>query len=348
MAAIEPLLSDSGSITQKIASLVQKLMKMAKFIMPKFMKDVEEFHATLCDIANFLTTNFKASNYGAVKHSYEAIEVCQELRKMMSYCNAYMAKVNKFAWFAKREERKQAILQAFQQNDHNLAPLKDYIEQLKRSFIQAEEGSEELDKSFNGIQQRLQILVANCEKRLNKGEKKKLFAKVAGGAVATGGAVLVGGGIAMAAAAVPVGGLGGILGLLFAGAGVSMVGSATTLVAGAATYCSVEHYKKTVDATQALTSKLQLLRTISRSIQGTITDVQQELKYIKGEVEEIETSAASLHESLVNLTESLQCFFEELTESGNRCSEFYDELRQNEVLLKKAIVKVLSSELTAL
>lgn len=343
MAATESLTINSGSTLQRITSLAQKLMNIARIFLPKFVEEVDKFHSTLCGIVNDLIANFDTSNYEATKRSCEAIEVCQELKKMMSYCNAYMAKVNKFAWFAKREARKQAILQGIQQNDHNLAPLKDYIEQLKRSLIQAEEGSEELDKSFDGVQQRLQTLVANCEERLDKNDKKKLkFAMASGGVGGATGVILFGGAVAVAGAiAAPTLGLGSAIVMCIASSGMALAGTAATLASAGALY-SVEQYEKAVYATQAFISNLQLLRSISQSIQGTITDVQQELKRTKQEIEGIET-LASPHESLVNLTESLQYFFEELTNSGNRCSEFYEQLRQKEVLLEKVILKVLSS-----
>ena len=347
MAVSETSHSVLNVAVEKFISLVKKFTKIAESIIPKFVERVNEFYSTLYGIVSDLITNFETVNYEAKKLSYEAIEICQELKKMMSYCNAYMAIVNKFAWFAKREERKQEILQAFQQNDHNLAPLKKYIEQLKRPFIQAEKGIEELDKSFDGIQKRLQSLVENCEERLDKTQTRMDVATTTGGVVTAGGVVLAAGGVALAATlTAPTFGLGTAVGLLIAGAGAVLVGSATSTVSEKVTYCTAEQYEQTIDTTQVFASNLRSLRAISRSIQGTVTDVQQELKNIKSEIEEIETYSLP-HESLASLTESLQYFFEELTKSGNRCSEFREELKQKEVLLERAILRVLSSELAA-
>ena len=328
----------SDIIFSHIRAYVKTLDDIAA-ILPKFTEHVRNFVTTLGTVVDDLVASFEADGKH-VETTSEARAICHELRQIMVHSNAYMAKVDNFAWHAKRQDRQHKVLEALRQEPPQREPLKEYLLQLARSLSRAEETYKSFEDSFNGIIKRLEKVLEDCTKNLSEVEKKQLATKITGGILASGamvGSASVSLGLA-AVAAIPTLGIGSMVILGLTGVGVATTGVGIAGITAGATHMVVRQHQKLANAIQVLIEQVKLIISVAKSIQSTIADVRLELDSICDIKDDIESN----YEMPDSLMECVKQLFERLIEFGTTCSESHQELKDKKKELNTAITKFLA------
>ena len=252
----------------------------------------------------------------------------------MVHSNAFMAKVDNFAWHAKRQDRQHKVQEALRQEPPKLEPLKEYLLQLARSLDRAEKTYKIFEDSFKAVSSRLNKVLDDSSKYLNKVEEKELATKIAGctGTVVGSGAVSLG---LAALATIPAVGIGPMVLLALGGAGAISTGAGIATTSIGATRLAVKHYQNLATAIQVLTMQVQLITTVAESIETTVTEIRSELDNFRDMKDDIESN----YEMPESLLECVELLFERLIEFGTTCSECHQDLKEKKSKLYTAIDK---------
>ena len=87
----------------------------------------------------------------------------------MIYSDAYMEKVDTFAWHARHKRRQNKVVEALEQETPQFEPMMEYISQLQHSLSQAED-SRTIFQEFSSNLRSLEKVLAVC--KINKEEPK--------------------------------------------------------------------------------------------------------------------------------------------------------------------------------
>ena len=311
-----------GTNSRECTSTYVKVLGDVAIVLPTLAEQVKTFSNTLTTVVDELV-----SYLGDIHHD-EARTLCQELLKAMTYSDAYMDKVDNFAWHARQKPRQKKVVESLQQEAPQFEPMKEYILQLRHSLSQAED-SHRIFKESAGNLRSLEKVLAVC--KINKEELKS--AKVTGGMLgATVGSAV---GLAVLAAipnytvAVKVASM---IVFILSGAAVGTgIGAATA--AGA-----TREHEKLGNAIPALANLVSSIERNTESIRSTISEVRLKLDGISGlTIDKIDS------DSYESLMVCLNSFFEKLNEVGNTCSVSQQELKKKKVLLENSIDKLLES-----
>ena len=337
--------ADSGTYG-KYAYEYQKMLDDVCTVLPSLREHVENFTTTLGDVADEFMSYFDEAQANQ-KHAVateEAKKLSQELQQTLVYSDAYMAKVDNFAWHARHKDRQKKVMEALQKETPNYGPMKEYLSHLRRSLGRAEQSHTIFEQAgFGGILTRLEKVFADCQKDLSEEERKKLVTQVAGGMLAAGVSIVgAGGGITLAALmAIPTAGIGSMIILGITGATVGAIGTSAGLATAGVTAYKAKQREKLIKGIQALSKLVSKMAGIGRSIQTIITDVRLKLDGVSEMIDNVDSESESEFGSTDSLSASLEQLHERLNEVGDTCAVCRQKLKEKKDILDAAIDKLL-------
>ena len=143
-----------------------KVLSDVAIVLPTLGEQVKNFTNTLTTVVDELVSYF--DKIGHI-HLDEARTLCQELLKAMIYSDAYMEKVDTFAWHARHKRRQNKVVEALQQEAPQFQPMMEYISQLRHSLSQAEDNNT-IFQEFGGNLRSIKKVLAAC--KINQEELK--------------------------------------------------------------------------------------------------------------------------------------------------------------------------------
>ena len=320
-----------------------KMLDDVSSALPQLRDHVENFTSVLTTVVDELVAYFEASNQHD-KLADEARALCQELQRTMVHSDAYMAKVDNFAWHAKHKDRQKKVVEALLKDAPKFGPLNEYISHLKYTLRQAEDSHKIFDKSgYQGVMDRLEKILADCKKNLTEEENKKLTTQIGGGVLAGGTmATATGAGVA-ALMAIPTAGIGSMIILGITGATVTVSGLAIGGVTAAATHYKAKQHERIAQAIKTLATLVAKIVAIARSIKCIIEDVRLKLDDVGELIDDVDSrdSEPSKYLSPDSLMASLEQLYEKLNEVGESCTDCHQRLKKKKELLDNTIDKLL-------
>ena len=302
-------------------------------VLPPLAEGIANFTKTVTDVVDELVAYFddEANKRHIAETADEARTLCQELLHAIIYSDAYMEKVDTFAWHARHKRRQNKVVEALEQEIPQLQPMMEYISQLRHSLSQAEDSHEIFENSgFGGILEKLNKVLGDNQENLTKEEQQKTKIQITGGAVA-GGAMAVAGASAAAVAAIPTA---GIASAIILGIAAGSVGIGTTVY----TYKLSKEYDKVIAGIKALTMLVKKITGIARSIQLIIVDVRLRLGNISSSIDQVNPDSGSLSSMMANL----EMLFEKLNKVGQTCHDCHQKLSEKKQSLETFIDKLLN------
>ena len=330
----------SGRISEVVISYV-RMLEDVSCALPTLSEHVEIFASVLASVVDELVAYFEASHEHE-KLADEARALCQELQRTMVYSDAYMSKVDNFAWHAKHKDRQKKVSEALFQSVPKFGPLNDYISHLKRTLRRAEESHRIFDQSgYQGVIDRLGEIMEDCRRNLTEEENKKLSIQIGGGLLAGGtmGASLATGGGLAALMAIPTAGIGSIIILGITGATVAVSGLSIGGVTAAATLYKAKQHERIAQAIKALSTLVAKIVAIAKSIKGIIEDVRLKLDGVGELIDDVDSEAKFL--SSDSLMASLEQLYEKLNDVGDSCTKCHQKIKDKKQLLDSTIDKLL-------
>ena len=311
---------------------------------------VKEFTTRLISVVREAVENINELRNKQFPITPEAKTVCRELLAMLTCLIAYLKKMDNFAWYARREERKAAVLDALMQEQPDFEPLNGYLEQLGRCLQRAEASFKIFrDHCDENIMKALSTVHEDCKSTADKAKLAEAITKGAGGAFSAlsmvagagvGGTVAVTGIALSLAAGVPTLGIGTVIGMAITGTVAPIVGVSVGGSAAGLTHIIAKQFKDKKKALILLGICIGEIEETTTSIQQTAGKVQAELKEITSEqIEDIEFFKSNR----VSLMESMKKFFEELKNFAAITSECHRELMSMQQELENSIFKVIGS-----
>ena len=278
----------------------------------------------------------------------EAKTVCREFLAMLTLLSAYLKKVDNFAWYAQRKERKAMVLDSLKQEEPNLKPLNGYLKQLERCLQRAKACFKTFTDHCSEVIQRLSEVHEDCKGAAAKAKFAKAITKrvgytFAGTAVATGVCV---GGVALytssmslsVAVGLPTLGVGTIIGLIITAMMSPIVGLGVGGATAGITHAIATEFNDKEKALIALGKCFGKIEESASIVQHTAAKLQSELKEISDQIEDIEvfkSNQDSLEDSMVRFFEGLENF---ATTSGSQCRKELTLKQQDlEILICKVI-----------
>ena len=340
------------SLTAGIESLM-KTAESPQVILTELLKClaecVKEFTTKLISVVREAVENINELRNKQFPITSEAKAVCRELLEMLTCLTAYLKRVDNFAWYARREERKATVLDALRQEQPDFEPLNGYLEQLGRCLQRAEASFKIFrDHCDENIMKALSTVHEDCKSTADKAKLAEAITKGAGGAFSAlsmvagagvGGTVAVTGIALSLAAGVPTLGIGTVIGMAITGTVAPIVGVSVGGSAAGLTHIIAKQFKDKKKALILLGICIGEIEETATSIQHTAGKVQAELKEITEQIEDIEYYKSNR----VSLMESMEKFFEELKNFAAITSECHRELMSKQQDLENSIFKVIGS-----
>ena len=301
-----------------------KVLSDVAIVLPTLAEQIKNFTTTLATVVDELVSYF--DKIGHI-HLDEARTLCQELLKAMIYSDAYMEKVDTFAWHARHKRRQNKVVEALEQETPQFEPMMEYISQLQHSLSQAED-SRTIFQEFSSNLRSLEKVLAVC--KINKEELKSAKATGAMLGAIVGSAI----GLAVLEAIPNYSVLAQVASMIILTSSGAVVGTGIGIVTVGAT----REHVKLVNAIPALTTLVSSIERNTASIRSTICEVRLKLDSISEvTIDKIDSDS---YESLMACLNSL---FEKLNEFGNTCSVSRQELEKKKVLLENTVDKLLES-----
>ena len=230
----------------------QMFQKLCKIFLPQLTKIVNDLANVILKVMDDAVQNILEIGKKGLRITIEAKEVCQKLLTVISKFGVFMAKVKKFAWHARDEERKADILKALRKEELDLTPMNEYFEHLRRCLDRALKSYGEFEDHCLSVQKNLADVHDECKdtardaRNLHRGTQA-VGGTAAGVSILTGlgggaGALVAGVSLSLAAG-VPTLGIGAIIGLAVTGVAFPVVGIVVGGTVTGSTYVLADHYK---------------------------------------------------------------------------------------------------------
>lgn len=335
-AGIESLMKTTASPPVILTELLKCLAECVKEFTTNLIAVVREAVEKINELGN---KHFAITS--------EAKTVCRELLAMLRCLTAYLKKVDNFAWYAQREERKATVLEALRQEQPNFEPLNGYLEQLGRCLQRAETSFKEFKVHCDdNIMKALSTVHEDCKSTADKAKLAEAITKGAGGAFSAlamaagfgaGGTVAVTGIALSVAVGVPTLGIGTVIGLAITGTVAPAVCLGVGGSAAGLTHVIATEFRGRKKALILLGLCIGEIEETASSVQQTAEKVQAELKEITEHIEDIEFFKSNR----VSLMESMDKFFEELGNFATITSQCQRDLMSKQQDLENSIFKVI-------
>lgn len=346
-------MAEASDLIPSLTSGIQSLMKTTSppEILTELLKClamcVSEFTTNLITVVSEAVENIHELGNKQYAITSEAKAVCRELLAMLTCLTTYLKKVDNFAWYAQREERKVTVLDALRQEQPNFEPLNGYLEQLGRCLQRAETSFKEFkDHCDDNIMKALSTVHEECKSTADKAKLAEAITKGAGGAfsaLAMAAGAGVGGtfavtGIALSlAAGVPTLGIGTVIGLAITGTVTPMVCVGVGGATAGLTHVIATEFKGKKKALILLGLCIGEIEKTASSVQQTAGKVQAGLKDITEHIEDIEFFKSNQ----ASLLESMEKLFDELGNFATITSQCQKELMSKQKDLENSIFKVI-------